>query len=85
MKDPIFVRFVESERDLRPDADKFFEGKRAAFKARCKSLSLEVLHDQIFGPVVSADVKKRADVRVLDRADGTSFALKALLSVFIFD
>jgi hypothetical protein len=42
-----------------------------------KRLALEQLHDQEAAAVVPPDVEERADVRVIQRGDGTGLALEA--------
>ena len=69
MRNPLLVRVVERGANLH----RIFQGlieRQRAFKRR----ALDVLHRQIIRP----DIMERADIGMIQRADGFGFSLKAL-------
>ena len=52
--------------------------QRAIFETSLECVALEVLHYQEVHAVMGADVVKVANMRMVERGDGASFALEAL-------
>ena len=77
MHHTLTVRLVQRIGDL----DGVFEGliqRQSAFlQTLLERLTLHVLHDEVVNPVLFADVVERADVRVVQAADGPCFTLEA--------
>ena len=79
MHDAVPVRGVERLRDLDPVAQRQLERQRAARRQPVgQRLALQVLHDQVGGRVLVADVVERADVGMRELRDGARLALEAL-------
>jgi hypothetical protein len=79
MHDPGAMRLVESVRDDDPDLQRLLERQRPlrAREPRRQRLAVEILHHEIVGVAVSADVVHHADVRMRERGDGAGLALEA--------
>ena len=78
MDDPAPVRGVQRSGDLGPDPKRLLDGQRPLRQAVRQRLALQVLHDQVVGPVLVADVVERADVRVRELRDRLRLALEPL-------
>jgi hypothetical protein len=52
--------------------------QRAFREPISEGFAFQVLHYQIFSSILAADVVKNADIRVIQRRDGASFAIEAL-------
>ena len=57
------------------------EGQCTALQAIGQCLAIDVLHDEIVEPALAADIMQRADVRVVERGNGSRLALEALANV----
>ena len=75
------VRLVEGIGDLDGMAQRLSEGQRPLLQPLLERLPLDVLHDQVQGAVLVADVVKGADVRMVQARDGLGLALEALAHV----
>ncbi len=60
--------------DLLGDAEGFFQRNRTLPDALSQGRAFDQLHQQVVGP----DVVEGADVRMIQRGDGTGFAFKAI-------
>ncbi len=76
--DPLPVRLVESVGDLEAVTQNQLGRKRASGEPRRERLAFEVLHDDVVGFALAADVVQGADVRVGDRRDRLRLPLEAL-------
>ena len=76
--DPLPVRLVERVGDLDAVAQRLIERQRALAEPVAERLALEVLHDEVLGLALAADVVERADVRMRELRDGLRLALEAL-------
>jgi hypothetical protein len=54
-------------------------GKSAFFKALGEGFAFEAFHDEVVDAVLMPDVVKHADVWMIQRGDGSCFALESLL------
>ena len=78
MNDPLPVSFVEGVGDLDPVAQGLLERKRPFEETIRQRLPFQVLHDEVFGIAVPANVVERADVRVRELGDRLRLPLEAL-------
>ncbi len=74
--DAAAVRAVEGFCDLDAVPDRFVERQVAASEPLGQALALEILHHQVLGAVLVADVVQRADVRVAQARDRLRLALE---------
>src|SRR5579862_5921011 len=72
------MRLVESVGDLAGELQQLLDRKRTLLEARCQRLSFQVLHNQEVGGVLTAHIVERADIGMVERRNGFSFALKTL-------
>ena len=73
--------FIQRVGDLRSVAQHLIHRQRSARQPVSQALALQILHHQIVGALLRADVIKVADVGVGELRDGTRLALEALLQV----
>ena len=73
MDDALAVRRVECLADLDAVGDRLFDRHRPGDR-----LALDELHHQVAAAFVLADIKQRADVRMIERRDRMRLALEAL-------
>src|SRR5579859_606155 len=78
------MSLVESIGNFHADFQSLAERQRAAGKTRGERLTLEILHDEIFGAVLVSDVVKSADVGMVERRNGAGFTLEALSQFGVF-
>jgi hypothetical protein len=78
MHDAGSVRLVERVGNLNPDRQRIFKRQGTLFQARRERGAIQVLHDEEVGACFAADVKERADVRVIQRGNRTRFTVEAL-------
>ena len=57
--------------------DRAIDRKRATLQDGGERLALQVLHDEVAGALLFADVVQRADVRVVETGDDARFTLEA--------
>jgi hypothetical protein len=69
---------VESIGNFDCRAQRLVEIQRTAIETSGERLALEMLHHEVIGAVVPADVVERTDVRVRQRADRLGFPLEAV-------
>ena len=81
--DAAAMRGVDRCRDLCADARYFVDGESTLAKAILEGLALQVLHDQILGPVLGADIEQHAHIRVLELRDGPRLSLEPLAVVLV--
>ncbi len=70
---------LQSFCDFNSNLQQLRERQRAPAQAIGKRLAVEELHNQEVGAVLRADVVEMADVWMIQRGNGTSFALETLL------
>jgi hypothetical protein len=63
---------------LNTSLQRFGDRNRTSSQSVLDGLTLEILHDEKIDRLVPADVVKRADVRVIQRTDGSGLALEPL-------
>ena len=51
------------------------------FQTLLERLPIDILHNEVMNPVLFANVVERADVRVVQAADGLSFALESFTQI----
>ena len=71
------MRLVERLGDLDGDLQRVVDLDRSTFESLRQRLALDVLHDEIVGPVLVANVIERADVRVRQRGNRLRLALES--------
>ncbi len=71
------MSLVQGIGDLGAVPEKLIRGQRTALQSLGQGLPLAVLHDQIVGPLVLADIVEAADVGVRQAGDGPGFTLEA--------
>ena len=76
MDDAGAMGVLERLRDLRRQLQKLTPRQRPAGEQIGQRLSFEILHHQVFGVAVSADVVKRADVRMREPGNGARLAFE---------
>src|ERR1700722_12230231 len=72
------MRFFERFADLNRDAGKFSGRERAALQALGECFAFDVLHDQIIGAVLAANVIEGANIWMVETGYGAGFAFKTL-------
>ena len=83
MGDPVAMRLVERVGDLGRDFQCLVERQWPFLEARRQRLALEMRHDEVVSAIDAADVVDAADVGMVERSDGASLALEALLEFWI--
>src|ERR1700691_3911018 len=78
MNHSLAMSFFQRFANLDCYARKFEWDKRTALQAVGKGFTFDVLHDQIVGAVLAANVIERANVWMVQAGDGTGFAFKTL-------
>jgi hypothetical protein len=78
MNNTVPVRAIESTGNLDRISKGFFQRQRSLLQPLCKSLSVEILHDDVSGAVIVADIIELANVRMIEAGDGASFTLESL-------
>ena len=78
MHDALAMGLFQSVRDLDPVAERFLEWQGALLQSVGEGLPFEVLHHQEVHALLSSDVVKRADVRMVQTGDRARFTLEAL-------
>src|SRR3990170_5702738 len=78
MRGAFAMRLVERVSYLDGVAQHLLKRQRPFEQSRGQRLTLQILHDEILGARLLADVIEHADVRVLEVGDGFSFALESL-------
>ena len=81
MHDPLPVGLVERVGDLDAEAQDLLERERALSDSVREHFALQVLHDEIVGTGLAANIVERADVRMRKLRDGLRFTLEALAHV----
>jgi hypothetical protein len=76
--DPLAVRLVQRVGDLDAAAHGLLGRQMSLEQAGREAFALQELHDEVFGPVVVADVVERADVRMGKGGDRLRLAFEAL-------
>jgi len=71
------VRLVERVGDLDRVLQHLLQRQQAFRKPLRQCFAFQALHDEEVGAVLLADVEERADVRMVEAGDGTSFALES--------
>src|SRR5690348_5733467 len=74
MNDAFAVRGFEVIGYLDAEFDEFLLGKRLAFHALLQRVTFEQLHDDELLSILLADFENGADVRMIERSGGASFA-----------
>ena len=72
------VRFVQGVGHFNRILQSLLQRQRALLQPVRECFPFQIFHHQIIGSVLTADVKQRADVRMIQTGDGLRFALKAL-------
>ncbi len=83
MNDPGPMRFVERVGDLHTVSQRLVDAERTSSQTIRKRLALEILHDEERDVLLSADVVKRADVRVIKLGNRSRFLLETLAKLHI--
>ena len=65
MHDALPVRLVEGVRNLDRNLQRFIQRQRALLQPRRERLPFEILHHEVIGAVLLADIVEHADVRVI--------------------
>ncbi len=84
MHDAGAVRLLKRLADLHANFERLLEGHPPFAQLRFQGLALQILHDQIGGSILASHVVQDANVRMIQRRDGTSFPLEALFGFWIF-
>ncbi len=71
------VRLVQCVGDLDGVFEGLIERQPSLLQTGRQSVALHQLHDEVVNPILFAHVVERADVRVVQAADGFGFALEA--------
>ena len=79
MDDALSMCLVESLRDFCSDLQNLIERQRTFFQAVGESLALQILHHEEVGATLCADIVQSADVRMLQRRNGSCLAFHPLL------
>ncbi len=77
MRDARAMRRIQRARDFRRGPQQLGERQRSARETPLQRFSLNVFHDEEVAAVLVPDVVDRADMRMVERGDGTRFALEA--------
>ena len=80
MDDALAMRLVEGVGDLNGDLQRLVQRERPFLEPRGQGLALEMRHDQVVRAIDAADIVDAADMRMVQRSDGASLALEALLA-----
>ena len=80
---PCAVRRVERVSDLDRNLERLIDLDRPTLDLLVERLAFQVLHDQILGPVLVANVMERADVRMCESGNRFGLALEARLQLGI--
>ena len=75
------VIFIKCVVNLDGVFKRLFEWRSALLQPLLERLPIHVLHDAILNPVLCANIEERADVRVIQAADGFGFALEAFAQI----
>ena len=79
MHNPLVVCHGQRFGDGDPDLQNFVQRQRSSTEALRESFPFQKLHHQIVIAVLRTDVVKVADMRMVERGNGPSFAFHALL------
>ena len=79
MHDTSTMGDFQSFGDFNSNLQQLRERQRAPAQALGKRLPVEELHDQEVGTLLRAHIVEMADLRMIQRGNGTSFALETLL------
>jgi hypothetical protein len=74
MDDPLLVRGLQRFRHLLRYVQRFLQRNGSGGDSVGKSRALDVFHDEVIRP----DIMESANVRMVERSDGSRFALEAL-------
>ena len=77
------MRFLQRIADLHATLQRLLQRHRPFLQPRFQSLALDILHNQVVGPILATDVVQHANVRMIQRRNGAGFPLEALLGLGI--
>ena len=83
MRDPLRVRGCERLGDLPGNAQQLLHRQRPLAQTGGERLAFHVLHDQVCGAILLADVVQAANVRMIQGGRGASFAFEAVAEVVL--
>ena len=75
------MRFVQGVGDFGGVAQDLVERERSPGEPLGQGLPVQILHHEVVGAILLADIEDRTDVRVAERGQGPRFALEAVLQV----
>ena len=81
MCDALTVRLVQSAGDLDGILQNLRRRQRTSLQPLRQRLAFQILHDQVVGPVLTADVMDSADMGMVQTRDAARFALEALAQI----
>ncbi len=76
MNDPLSVRLVQCVSDLDGVFQRLIEGQATLLQPLLERVPIHVLHDEVVDTVLFPDVVERANVRMVEAADGFGLTLE---------
>ena len=83
MDNPFLVRRRESPRDLQREINSLALGESLASHSLTQSFAIQEFRDYVMGAIVFANVVNCDDIRMIQRACGAGFLLKAMQPLLI--
>ena len=76
----VFVRTIKTLANIGPILQNLCHWQRTFGQTVRQCLPFQKFHDQVVGAILMANIVQRANIRMIERRDGTGFAVEALLS-----